>query len=82
MPILGFSNSTAKIDMMSKICTNGDTISDSVENIVGKELLLMSNFFFSLNVFKSCLLLMFQNEYLWSKGLTLYQTRKFYLGIN
>ena len=30
----------------------------------------MSNFSFSLNVFKSCLLLMRQNEYLWSKGLT------------
>ena len=29
----------------------------------------MSNFSFSHDVFKSCLLLMFQNEYLWSKGL-------------
>ena len=29
-----------------------------------------SNFFFSHNVFKSCLLLMRQNEYLWSKGLS------------
>ena len=30
-----------------------------VENIVGKEkLLIMSNFFFSHNVFKSCLMLM------------------------
>ena len=28
-----------------------------------------SNFSFSHNVFKSCLLLMRQNEYLWSKGL-------------
>ena len=32
----------------------------------------MSNFFFSHNVIKSCLLLMGQNEYLWSKGLTAY----------
>ena len=30
----------------------------------------MSNFSFSRNVFNSCLLLMLQNEYLWSKGLT------------
>ena len=37
MPILGSSNSTANKDMMSKIWTNGDTISDYVENIVGKE---------------------------------------------
>ena len=35
-----------------------------------EELLLMSNFSFSHNVFKSCLLLMCQNECLWSKGLT------------
>ena len=31
----------------------------------------MSNFSFSLNVFKSCLLLMHQNEYLWSEGLNI-----------
>ena len=37
MPILDSSNSTAKNGMMSKIWTNGDTISDLVENIVGKE---------------------------------------------
>ena len=30
---------------------------------------MMSNFSFSHNVFKSCLLLIRQNEYLWSKGL-------------
>ena len=30
----------------------------------------MSNFSFSHNVFKSCILLMRQNEYLWIKGLT------------
>ena len=35
-----------------------------------EKLLITSNFAFSHNVFKSCLLLMRQNEYLWSKGLT------------
>ena len=34
-----------------------------------KKLLVTSNFFFFHNVFKSCLLLMRQNEYLWSTGL-------------
>ena len=34
-----------------------------------KKLLVTSNFFFSHNIFKNCLLLMRQNEYLWSKGL-------------
>ena len=33
-----------------------------------EKLLVTSNFFFSHNVFKNCLLLMRQNEYLWSKG--------------
>ena len=49
----------------------GIELSDRVENIVGKKekLLIMSNFSFSHNVFKSRLLLMSQNEYLWSKGL-------------
>ena len=37
IPILGSSNSSANEDMMSKILTNGDTFSDWVENIVGKE---------------------------------------------
>ena len=37
MPILSPSNSTAKKNMMSKIWTNGDNLSDSVENIVRKE---------------------------------------------
>ena len=37
MPILSFSNSAADEDMMSKIWTNGDTFTDLVENIVGKE---------------------------------------------
>ena len=61
MPVLGSSNSAAKKD--------GDTII-RVENIVGKEkLLITSNFSFSHNVFKRCLLLLCQNEYLWTKGL-------------
>ena len=43
-------------------------LSDWVENIVEKEkLLVTSNFSFFHNVFKSCLLLMHQNGYLWSK---------------
>ena len=33
------------------------------------ELLITSDFSFSHNVFKSCLLLMCQSKYLWSKGL-------------
>ena len=37
-------------------------------------MLVTSNFSFSHKVFKSCLLLMRQNEYLWSKGLTLSHT--------
>ena len=39
-----------------------------------KKLFITSNFFFSHNVFNTCLLLMRQSEYLGSKGLTLYQT--------
>ena len=34
-----------------------------------EKLLVTSNFSFSHNVFKSCQMLMRQNEYLWSKGL-------------
>ena len=34
-----------------------------------EKLLVTSNFSFSHNVFKSCLLLMRQNEYLWNRGL-------------
>ena len=68
MPILDSSSSTTNKDMMSKIWTNGDSqISNRVENIVGKgKLLVTSNFSFSHNVFKSCLFLMCQNEYMWS----------------
>ena len=57
----------------------GIQLSDRIGNIVGRgeiacyeqeKLLVMSNFSFSHNVFKSCLLLMRQNEYLWSTGLS------------
>ena len=59
MSILGYSSSAANKSMMSKIWTNGVQLSDCVENIVEKgELLVGSNFFYSRNVFKSCLLLM------------------------
>ena len=37
MAILGFSNSAANKNMMSNIWTNGEQLSDWVENIVGKE---------------------------------------------
>ena len=72
MPILDSSNSAANKDTMSK--KNGQLLiqlSDWVENIVGKKekLLIMNNFSLSHKVFKRCLLLMHQNEYLWSKGL-------------
>ena len=49
MAVLGFLNSAANKDMMSK---------------------LTSNFTFSHNVYNSCLLLMRQNKYQWSKGLS------------
>ena len=49
----------------------GIQLSDSVENIVGKkESACFEQFLlFPQCFFKSCLLLMGQNEYLWSKGL-------------
>ena len=72
MPILGPSipiQQHLKI-LGQKYWQMGIQLFDWVENIVGKEKLLrMSNFSFSHNVFKSYLLLMWQNEYLWSKGL-------------
>ena len=43
-----------------------------------EKLLIMSNFFFFHNVFKRCQMTMHQNEYLWSKGLTLSQTSPFF----
>ena len=36
MPILGSSNSAANKDIMSETWTNGDALSDWVENMVGK----------------------------------------------
>ena len=66
MPILGYSNSTANKDMMSKIWTDGDTVISLSWKLV------TSNFSFSHNGFKCCLLLMRQNGYLWSKGLNLW----------
>ena len=47
-----------------------------------EKLLVTSNFCFSHNVFKSCLLLMRKNEYLWSKRLTLYKRQNSRLGSN
>ena len=68
MPIVGSSNSAANKDTMSEVIWQvGIQFSDWVENIVGREeiasgkgkkLLVTSNFFFSRNVFESCLLLM------------------------
>ena len=46
----------------------GMQLSDCVENIVGKEEITLYKQFL-LDVFKGCLLLTCQNEYLWSKGL-------------
>ena len=60
MLILGYSNSEANKNMMSKIWTNGLQLSDCGEN----------NFFFSQYVFKSYLVLMRENEYRWSKELS------------
>ena len=66
IPILDSSNSEANKDMMPKIWTNGDTVNViELKTLWEKEkLLVTSNFSFSHNVFKSCLLLMRQNEYL------------------
>ena len=74
MPILGSCNSAASKDMMSKILTNEDTIFLIEWKTLWekKKLLVMSNFFFSNNDFKSCLLWMRKNENLWSTGLTVY----------
>ena len=47
----------------------GKQLSDWVKMLWKKKLIVKSNFSFSHNVFKICMLLMHQNEYLWSKGL-------------
>ena len=50
----------------------GIQLSDGVEKNVEKGVIPRYGHFLSFNnVFKSCLLLMRQNEYLWSKGLRL-----------
>ena len=73
MPILGSSTLTAKKKKIGckKYGQIGIQLTDWVENIAGKEEIAPYNkfLFFSHNVFKSCLLLLRQNEYLWSKGL-------------
>ena len=56
-------SSQASKNVLSKIWTNGVQLWEK------KKFLVASNFFFSLNVFKSCLMLMSQTEYFWSKGL-------------
>ena len=57
MPLLSYSSSTAKKDMMSKYEEMGIQLSGLVENIVGKEEIARY----------VCLFLMCQNEYLWSE---------------
>ena len=72
MPFLGSSNSAANKNNRSKNMDKwrNKYLTEQKKTLWEKEkLLLTSNFFFSHNVFKSCLLLMCQNEYLWSKGL-------------
>ena len=53
-------------------------LSDWVENIVGRgEIARYEQILLSHNVFKSCLLLMRQNEYLWGKALTTLRDKAF-----
>ena len=72
MLILGASSSMANKDMISKNMNKwGYSYLIELKTLWEKEkLLVTSNFPFSHYVFKSCLLLMRQNEYLWSKGLS------------
>ena len=71
MPTLGSSSSAENKDMTSKNMNQwGYNYLTEYKTLCKKEkLLVTSNFSFSHNVFKNCLLLMRQNEYLWSKGL-------------
>ena len=72
MVILGSINSAANRDMMSKIWINGDTIICLGRTHCGKGRNCASRAIsFSHNVFQSCLLLIRQSEYLWSKRLKL-----------
>ena len=78
MPTLGSSNSEAN-KIYQKYGQMGYSYLIEEKTLWEKEkLLVMSNFFFSHNVFKSCLSLMRQNEYSRSKGLK----SKFHQGFN
>ena len=69
MPILGPSNSAANKNMMLEIWTNGVQLSNWVKNFEGKEEIARhKQFLLFPQYFKSCLLLMRQNEYFWNKG--------------
>ena len=71
MPVLGFSqfNSQKRYDVKN-MDKWGYSYLLELETLWEKEkLLITSSFSFSQNVFKSCLFLMHQKEYLWSKGL-------------
>ena len=72
MPTLGSSNSMANKDNDGKNMDKwGYSYLIEFKTLWEKEkLLITSNFSFSHNVFKSSLVLMRQNEYLWSNGLT------------
>ena len=70
MPISGSSSSVANKDMMTKLWINGDQLSTSVENIVGKGKIARDMQFL---LFPQCFQKQsFVDVFLWSKGLTLY----------
>ena len=71
MPILGSSNSATNKDMIERNVDKwGYNYVIEYKTLWEKEkLLVTSNFSFSHNVFKSCLVLMCQNKYLWTTGL-------------
>ena len=59
----------------------GKQLSDRVENIVGKEeIALYKQFLLFPQCFQKCLLLMCQNEYLWSNGISLEESKICRLG--
>ena len=72
MPILGSTNSAENKDYdVKNMDQRGYNYLIESKTLWEKEkLLAMSNFSFSHYVFKSCLVLMRQNEYLWSKEFT------------
>ena len=69
MPILGSSDSEANKNMSKYEQMGYNYLIEWKTFWEKKKLLVMSNFSFYNNVFKSCLLLIRKNEYLWSKGL-------------